>query len=311
MSLTRIVSRTAVSQAHLISALRPSRRLPSVHPRSVRCRSDRCLSVRLPVVRYRPPTLLVRLCPSLRTQVSTLTARSAWKPKPIPIVIFIVAKRRTFISFRPTNPPLVMVFLDSSPAATPAVLLMMLTVLAFRRALPTPSSMRRRPVPLRPLSPAARKSSRRSSRRRSRKSCTTVTASALATTCFSVRSANVTVPLSARVSGSLVIAAAPARRLAPLVSVRAIRSLRSALRKRALFLLVRLVSGSGAVEVETGVRLEVKAKTDRADAKIGTVVPKGLESHASRRTTLHLLWALWVLWANRVRHSRLRNIKDE
>ena len=309
----RIVSRTAVSQAHLISALRPSRRLPSAHPRSARCRSDRCLSVRPPGVRYRPPTLSVRRCPSLRTslrtQVSTLTARSAWKP--IPIVIFIVAKRSTFISFRPTNPPLVMVFLDPSLAATPALLLMMLTVLAFRRALPalpTPSSVRRRPVPLLPSSLAARKSSRC----RSRKSCTTVTASALATTCFSVRSANVTVPPSARVSGSLVIAAAPARRLTLLVSVRAIRSLRSALRKRALFLLVRLVSGSGAVEVETGVRLEVKAKTDRADAKIGTVVPKGLESHASgRTTTLRLLWALWVLWANRVRHSRQRNIKDE
>lgn len=306
MPLTRIVSRTAVSQAHLISVLRPSRRLPSAHPRSVRCRSDRCPSVRRPAARYRPPTLSVRRCPSLRTPVSTLTARSAWRP--IPIVIFTVAKRSTVISFRPTNPPLVMVFLDPSLTATPAVLLMMLTVLlAFRRALLTPSSARRRPVPLAPSSLAVRKSSRR----RSRKTSTTVTASALATTCFSVRSANVTVPLSARVSGSLVIAAAPARRLAPLVSVRAIRSLRSALRKRALFLLVRLVSGSGAVEVETGVRLEVKAKTDRVDAKIGTVVPKGLESHASARTTLHLLWALWVLWANRVRHSRLRNIKDE
>lgn len=299
------MSRTAVSQAHLISVLRPSRRLPSARPRSVRCRSDRCPSVRRPAARYRPPTLSVRRCPSLRTPVSTLTARSAWRP--IPIVIFTVAKRSTVISFRPTNPPLVMVFLDPSLAATPAVLLMMLTVLAFRRALLTPSSARRRPVPLVPSSLAVRKSSRR----RSRKTSTTVTASALATTCFSVRSANVTVPLSARVSGSLVIAAAPARRLAPLVSVRAIRSLRSALRKRALFLLVRLVSGSGAVEVETGVRLEVKAKTDRADAKIGTVVPKGLESHASGRTTLHLLWALWVLWANRVRRSRLRNIKDE
>ena len=67
---------------------------------------------------------------------------------------------------------------------------------------------------------------------------------ALATTCFSVHSANGHRPPQrpAVRSVRLVIAAAPGKTVSPpLVSVRAIRSLRSALRKRALFLLVRLV----------------------------------------------------------------------